>query len=166
MTTGCLITQFHRARRQADWVGQLCLLRALTRHGAEALARLRRSVGLTPREFATLRAVAGETSYVFFDHTLTLDHHRTALAARALFAPGTVEQAPRWWVSQARRMGWTPRQLAWAMRHPAAVKARALAARQARRQLESRLLRFNQRHGRMAGRLVLAPAPLTEQGAS
>jgi hypothetical protein len=166
MTVGSLITQFHRARREHDWVSQLCWLRALARHGPDALARLRQSVGLTAREFATLAAVAAEPSYVFFARTLTLSHYRTALAARKLLAGDAARSQPSWWIGQARAMGWTPRQLAWALRHPAAVDARIQAAHAARRQLESQVLRFNHRHGRVTEPLVLAPGPLTQKGVS
>lgn len=110
MTPGSLITLFHRARRRGAWVDQVCLFRALTRHGPDALERLRQSVGLTAREFATLAAVAAEPRYVFFARTLTLSHYRTALAARELLAGDTVRSQPIWWIGQARQMGWTPRQ--------------------------------------------------------
>ena len=166
MTPGSLITLFHRARRRGAWVDQICLFRALARHGADQLARLRRSVNLTSREFATLAAVAAEPRYVFFARALSLSHYRIALAARELLAGDAVRSQPRWWIGQARAMGWSPRQLAWAIRHPGVVDARIQAAHHAHRQLEDHVLRFNQRHGRVAGRCVLAPGPVGEQGAS
>ena len=166
MTPGSLITLFHRARRRGEWVDQICLFRALTRHGPDQLARLRHSAGLTPREFATLAAVAAEPSYGFFARTLTLAHYRTALAARELRAGDAARSQPRWWIGQARVMAWTPRQLAWAMRHPAAVDAQVQAAHQARRQLDSEVARFNHRHGRVTGPVGLVPGPWTEKGVS
>lgn len=166
MTPGSLITLFHRARRRGEWVDQIGLLRALTQYGPEALERLRRSVGLTAREFATLTAVAAEPSYLFFARTLTLDHYHTALAARELLASDAARSEPRWWIRQARALGWTPRQLAWALRHPASVDARVQAAQHARRQLDRAVARFNHRHGRVTGLVALAPGPWTEKGVS
>ena len=159
MTPGSLITLFHRARRRGEWVDQICLFRALTRHGPDQLARLRHSAGLTPREFATLAAVAAEPSYGFFARTLTLAHYRTALAARELRAGDAARSQPRWWIGQARAMGWSPRQLAWAIRHPGVVDARIQAAHHAHRQLESQVARFNHRHGRVTGPVGLVPGP-------